>query len=214
MTGRYIDIAKPENGRYTKRRLKVIHNRIKYTVNQLMQRADNPSCKSHGNKLMVFCGIISLAAYREMRNEGVSHQYATILVGDVIWKLYILGVKPLWIIAGAFTRNPQKRLNYTLRILCIYPFNTDKNGYQYTLQTMSDHLAMDFSQCVVHQFMKTAGSEEEMDFFCNTWCLYDFALPPYLVNGGSYERMHTLSHGDNICDMKWYAAPKEPGQND
>jgi len=203
--GRYISIERTKQGRYSKRQLKVIYKKIKKEQKRLKIKSKMPQYKSHGNRLMVFCGVISLAAYRVLRNEGMTHQYATLLVADVIWKLYILGAKTLWLATSLITREPQKRLNYTLRILCKYPFNTDPKGYQFKLRIMPDHLSMDFTQCVVHQFMRFVGNDEEMDFFRNSWCQYDFALPAYLIEGGGYEREHTLSHGDNICDMKWYA---------
>lgn len=210
LKGRYIYIEQPKHGRLTKRRLKETYKKIKEEQKRLQTQAELSQYKSHGNRLMVFCGVISLAAYRGLRNEGLSHQYATQLVADVIWKLYILGAKTLWLATSLIAREPQKRLNYTLRILCKYPFNTDPKGYQFKLQIMPDHLSMNFTQCAVHQFIKTLGSDEEMDFFRNSWCLYDFALPAYLTAGGSYEREHTLSHGDNICDMRWYAKSTLP----
>lgn len=52
---------------------------------------------------MVYCGIISLAPYRTLRSEGVTHSYAITLIADVIWKLYILGAKFLWLITGLIT---------------------------------------------------------------------------------------------------------------
>lgn len=56
--------------------------------------------------------------------------------------------------------------------------------------------------------MLHAATTEEIDFFKNSWCLYDFALPRYLIEGGCYELKHTLSNGDPVCDMKWYACSK------
>lgn len=214
LLGRYISLEQPRQGRYSKRKLKAIHRKIEEERKQLHRKADLSQYKSHGNRLMVFCGVVSLAAYRVLRKEGVTHQYATLLVADVIWKLYILGTKTLWLATGLIAREPQKRLNYTLRILCKFPFNSDPKGYQFELRTKSDHTYTGFTQCVVHQFIKFAGTEEEMDFFRNSWCLYDFALPGYLNEGGHYEREHTLSHGDGICDMKWYARPAKPKNTD
>lgn len=205
LEGRYVSIEQPKLGRYSKRKLKELYKKVKDEINILHAKYDMSQYKSHGNRLMVFCGVMSLAAYRVLRSEGVTPQYATLLIADVIWKLYILSAKILWLVTGLMTRKPQKRLNYTLRILCKYPFNPDPNGYQFKLISMPDHLSMDFTQCAVHQFMKIVGNDEEMDFFHNSWCLFDFALPGYLIEGGGYEREHTLSHGDNTCDMKWYA---------
>jgi len=205
LKGRYISIEEPSKGRFSKRKLKEIYEKIKREKNKLQLKPEAVLCKSHGNRLMVYCGALSLAAYRGMRNEGLSHQYATLLVADVVWKLYILGAKAVWIVTRLISSIPQKRLNIALRILCKYPFNADPAGYQFTLHTMPDHLATDFTQCAVHQYMKITGSDEEMDFFRNSWCRYDFALPGYLIKGGHYKRKHTLSHGDSVCDMKWYA---------
>lgn len=210
IVGRYISIEEPKQGRYTKQQLKEIYKKIKTEQYELLIQSDLSQYKSSGNRLLVFCGVLSLAAYRGLINEGVTHQYATLLIADVMWKLYIFGVKFLWLIFGLIIRNPQKRLNFTLRILCKYPFNPDAKGYQFKLQTMPDHLSMNFTQCAVHQFIKMTGNDEEMDFFRNSWCLYDFALPSYLIESGHYEREHTLSHGDNICDMKWYAKSTKP----
>jgi len=211
LKGRYISAEQPEQGRFTKRQLTELYRKIKEEQARLQTQAGLSQYRSHGNRLMVYCGAMSIAAYRELRKDGLSHQYATRLVADVLWKLYILGAKSLWLITGLIARDPRKRLNYTLRMLCIYPFNRDPNGYQFKIQIKPDHLAMDFTQCVVHQFIVKTGNDEEMDFFRNSWCLYDFALPACLTAGGGYKREHTLSHGDNICDMKWYAESVNPG---
>lgn len=205
LKGRYIYNEQPHQGRFTKKQLKGIYNKIKEEQKRLRTQADLSQYRSYGNRLMVFCGVMSLSAYRELRNSGLSHLYATQLVSDVVWKLYITGAKAIWFVTGLITREPQKRLNYTLRILCKYPFNADPKGYQFKIQILPNHLSMDFTQCAVHQFMKNLGNNGEMDFFRNSWCLYDFALPAYLTAEGGYEREHTLSHGDNVCDMKWYA---------
>ena len=203
--GRYINENTPSLGRFSNRELYPIYK----TINQIRKKFLLDNALTHyiaqGNKLMVYCGVLSLAAYRSFRISGLSHQYATSLVSDIIWKLYILGAKILWLCAGLVTRNPQKRLNKVLMWLCKFPFNQDPKGYQYEVQVMPNHLAMNFTQCAVHQFMLKSATKEEMDFFNKSWCQFDFALPGYLTDGGFYERNHTLSAGDSICDMKWYA---------
>jgi len=212
--GRYVSVDKPKRGRYSKRQLRVLYRKVVDERQALMRNTDLTKYKSYGNRLMVFSGILSLGGYRALRSEGVTHRYATLLVADVTWKLYISGAQLFWLLAGLAAREPQKRLNVTLRMLCKFPFSPDQNGYQYEVRTMPDHLSMDFTQCVVHQFMKIAGSQEEMDFFRNSWCLYDFSLPGYLTEGGGYEREHTLSHGDNVCDMKWFAKPIQTDESE
>jgi len=208
LVGRYISIENPLAGRYSRRKLKEIIKDIEQLLNELLLKAELSQYKSHGNRFMVFCSIVSLASYRALKDRGMSHQYATLLVSDVIWKLYIFGAKVVWIVTGFVSRNSHKRLNYTLRILCKYPFNPDPKGYQFSIFTSQDCITTNFTQCVAHKYFSHTGNEEEMDFFRNSWCKYDFALPSYLIEGGRYEREHTLSSGDGICDMKWYAKSK------
>jgi len=208
--GRYISDSNPLLGRFSNRNLKAIYLTISNFKGELLSKNNLSKHKTQGNKLMVYCGILSLATYRGLRLTGLSHQYATLLVSDIVWKLYILGSKILWTFAGLLSRDPQKRLNILLKWLCKYPFNQDPNGYQYDVQVRPDHLEMNFSQCAVHQLMLNTATAEEMDFFSKSWCLYDFSLPAYLIEGGYYEREHTLSHGDQLCDMKWYEKSPVP----
>ena len=116
--------------------------------------SDMSQYKSHGNRLMVFCGVICLAAYRGLRDERMSQHYATLLVGDIIWKLNLFGEKLLWLSVGLMVRKRQKKLNATLHILCKYPFNLDPKGYQFKFHTEMDHLSMGFTQSAVHQLKK------------------------------------------------------------
>jgi len=41
-------------------------------------------------------------------------------------------------------------------------------------------------------------------FFNRTWCQFDWAAAQAMAAGEKYERPHTLSAGDTICDMRWY----------
>jgi hypothetical protein len=56
----------------------------------------------------------------------------------------------------------------------------------------------------IFEYFKTQG-EEALEFFRNSWCTLDFPLAEFMVKGGRYERPHTLSAGDNVCDMRWIA---------
>jgi len=208
--GRYISVEDPLKGRFSKRQVHEIYSDIVIFLNEILKDTDLSIYKSHGNRLLVYCGIVSLAAYRALRMKEISHSYATLLLSDTIWSLYSVSAKSLWIISALFSQNPQKRLNLVLRWLCKYPFNTDKKGYQYQIIFKKDYLEMNFTQCAVHQFMLSVASEEEMGFFKESWCLFDYALPGYLIKGGHYDRQHTLSSGDAVCDMKWYASPTKP----
>ena len=45
---------------------------------------------------------------------------------------------------------------------------------------------------------------EEMTLFRKTWCTFDYTSAEYAVEGGKYQRKHTLSDGDEVCDMRWF----------
>ncbi len=169
--GRYLSEDTPSLGRFSNRQISPVFKKINLMRKEILLNNELTQYSTQGNKLMVYCGIISLAAYRSLRAAGLSHQYATSLASDIIWKLYILGAKILWICAGLLTRNTQKRLNKVLMWLCKFPFNQDPKGYQYNVQVMPNHLAMNFTQCAVHQFMLKSATNEEMDFFNKSWCL-------------------------------------------
>jgi hypothetical protein len=55
------------------------------------------------------------------------------------------------------------------------------------------------------------GDRGELEAFYQSWCLYDWPAADILAGGragehGHYERPHTLSQGDSVCDMCWSAA--------
>jgi len=56
------------------------------------------------------------------------------------------------------------------------------------------------------------GNEEERRFFYNSWCMFDFAIAKVMAKDGSYERPHTLSAGDDVCDMRWFVKTDAPGK--
>jgi len=45
-----------------------------------------------------------------------------------------------------------------------------------------------------------------MTLFRKAYCTYDYAVAEYLVEGVTYQREHTLSEGDEVCDMRWTIA--------
>ncbi len=64
--------------------------------------------------------------------------------------------------------------------------------------------ALDFYRCPVNYYFQALG-KEELEFFRNSWCTMDWPFAEAMVKGGKYERRHTLSAGDNVCDMRWRA---------
>jgi hypothetical protein len=54
------------------------------------------------------------------------------------------------------------------------------------------------------------GDHGEVEAFRKSWCWYDWAVTRAMVDAGVqslYERPHTLSKGDDACDIRWSATP-------
>jgi len=98
-------------------------------------------------------------------------------------------------------------MNFILRAFLRYPFS--EPGYQRKVWEESDGLNTYWYRCPPQAYFKQYGSPEEMLFFNRTWCAFDWAIANEMVAGGWYERPHTLSAGDDICDMKWHGRPQK-----
>jgi len=94
-------------------------------------------------------------------------------------------------------------MNFVLRAFKRYPFS--EPGYQGEFHEEADHLRTDWIRCAPFEYVKAHGREGELAFFFRTWCMYDWALAQIITANGRYERDHTLSVGDEVCDMRWYA---------
>ena len=92
-----------------------------------------------------------------------------------------------------------------LRAFLHFPFS--RPGYEWNAWPEdSGALAIDFYSCPMRDYLKSQGEEE---FMRNSI----FALAQAMATGGRYERAHTLSAGDPVCDMRWFAgkpAPADP----
>lgn len=204
ITGRYRDPARPQDGRFTRGEIKGLVQRAMGITDELIPEANLNQYRSRGNRLNVLLGIYSLAIYRAMRERGFEKEWAIELFADTGWRLYALGVNiPLYFVRP-FTRNPQTRLNFILRVFLFFPFAEDPLGYKRKVWKEADHFCTDWSRCVVYDYFKAHANAEELELFRRSWCLYDFALPGLIHPDGFYERPHTLSSGDGVCDMRWY----------
>lgn len=204
MIGRYRYPDKPTLGRYVRSDIEpLLTNTYKY-VNELTPEANLSQYISWGNRLNILFGVYSLATYRALRDSDITHERAIEIFGDILWQLYALGVNiPLFFIRP-FTKNPQTRLNFVLRTFLIFPFAEDPIGYHRTFWKEKDRYCTDWHRCVVYDYFCNHGSEKEIELFRRTWCQYDYALPRLIHPDGFYERAHTISSGDNVCDMRWY----------
>lgn len=204
MLGRFRDPDHPRLGRFDYHDVKKVVNRSLVIFEELLPGADLKQYRSRGNRFNVALAVFTLAAYRALREHGLTHNWATMIFSDIGWSIYTIGVKIPLTAVRPFTRDPQKRLNFILRVFLFFPFAEDPVGYKRKYWKEIDHYRTDWFRCAPFDYFRKHANEEEIDLFRRSWCLYDFALPGLVNPGAHYERPHTLSSGDEVCDMYWY----------
>lgn len=207
LMGRYRNRQKPRDGRFTRRQVDELLAHIWRRLDELLPQADLAQYPNLGNRQNLYLAVATRAAYQAFREVGIEMDYATELISDVAWKVYISWVPPLRFLARLVRRDPQKQMNFILSALMRYPFS--EPGYQREVWAEADGLCTHWYRCPPHTYFKQHGDAEEMRFFNQTWCTFDWAFAQEMVPGGWYERPHTLSAGDEVCDMKWHAEPRE-----
>jgi len=202
--GRYRDPGQPRLGRFDHQEVTRFTNRSLELFEELLPGANLSQFRSRGNRLNVALAVFTLAAYRALREQGLTRDWATMVFADIGWSIYTIAVNIPLAFIRPFTSDPQKRLNFILRVFLFFPFAEDPLGYKRTYWKENDHYRTDWFRCAPFDYFRKHASEEEIDLFRRSWCLYDFALPGLVSPGAHYERPHTLSSGDEVCDMYWY----------
>jgi hypothetical protein len=148
-----------------------------------------------------------LAIYKALVKERIDPDYAMDLIGDMIWQARVNAkglipiIDPLRLkLAKIMSKDPMAFLEKRLKDGMKFPYS--EPGYKVELYKDKNVYCMDFYSCPVFDFYKQFG-KEEMTLFRKTWCTYDYAAAEHLVEGGKYQRKHTLSDGDELCDMRW-----------
>jgi len=198
--------GKAENGRFTIKEIKQIMFQAELNAKDLIPYFTDYD--NLGNYMMEYGGLLDLAIYRALVKENIARDYAMNLVGDMIWQARLNGnggipiIYPLrraW--AKLTTKDPVDFLGKYIREAMKFPYS--EPGYKVEFYKEKDVYCTDFYSCPVFNFYKQFG-EEEAALFKKTWCTIDYAVAENLVEGGKYQRKHTLSDGDKVCDMRWY----------
>ncbi|MFW9910463.1 MAG: L-2-amino-thiazoline-4-carboxylic acid hydrolase [Candidatus Thorarchaeota archaeon] len=196
----------PEVGRFTRREIKRILLQTESNIEELMPYFKD--FENYGNYMNEYGGLIDLAIYRALVKEGIETNYAMNLVSDMIWQARInaKGHVPIYDslrlkLAKLRTKDPVAFLGKRLEDGLKFPYS--EPGYRAELHKDNDVYCMDFYSCAVHDFYKQFG-QEEMTLFRRSWCTFDYSVAELLVEGGKYRREHTLSDGDDVCDMRWF----------
>jgi hypothetical protein len=221
LMGRVVEPGHAERGRILRRDVDEFLAQTWRNVDALLPDAELERLPTIGNRHNVFLAVITIAAYQALVAKGFEREYALQLLGDVGWKLYVAFLPVPRLIARVVTRDPQKRLNLILRMLLRFPFSAPgRPGYEVVAWAERGCFHTHWTHCPPYDFVRRHverhGDAGELEAFRASWCAYDWAVTYAMVeNGGDtrgrYERPHTLSSGDDVCDMCWYA--KDDGRH-
>ncbi|MDF1499770.1 MAG: hypothetical protein P1P76_04800 [Anaerolineales bacterium] len=152
----------------------------------------------------------------------MAKEYAIELLADVGWKLYVKFLAFPKLVAKIMARDPQKQMNAVLGLMLRFPFNAPgRPGYEVEAWEAEDgSLKTHWTFCpplaYVQHYLSNHEDRGELEAFIGSWCRFDWAFANAIMEGtgqaGWYQRPHTLSEGDVICDMRW--AAKSPTSGD
>lgn len=173
---------------------------------------------SFGNRLMVELAVYTAAADQLFRAEGIATESSRNAIADIGWHVYrqMLGLFSLPF--RMLSRNPAKRLRWTIRALLIFPFNAKSAG-GYAVRTWQDSNAIHthFSRCPPQLFARRLATATDdpavLETFRAAWCQYDWPGADLIAGDGKrdhYARPHSMSAGDPVCDMCWAANINQP----
>ena len=207
LVGRNRNREEATQGRFNRGQVEVLLTDIWRHLDKLLPEANLEQYKSLGSRQNLYLAVATRAAYHAFLEAGIDAVYATELLSDIAWKVYASWLFLPRFFARLVTRDPQKQMNFILRAFLRYPFS--EPGYQRKVWQEADGLNTHFYRCPPQAYFQQHGTPEEMLFFNRTWCTFDWAIANEMVEGGRYERPHTLSAGDAVCDMKWYGSPEK-----
>jgi hypothetical protein len=195
--GRMKVPGRPQEGRFLGSDVELLLKNAWRNIDEMLPEAHLDAIPTIGNKHNVFLSVVSIGLYHALQDVGIERAHATELLADAGWKLYIafLGIPKR--IARIVTRDPQRQMNVILRMLLRFPFSADRFVAHWTW-------------CPPFQFVKhyveANGDRGEIEAFYRSWCWYDWSFTYAMMDGtrermGYYERPHTLSQGDDVCDM-------------
>lgn len=192
----------PEYGRFTTKDIERIIQLANSNVIELIPYfKDLPNI---GNYVMAYSSMLDLAIFRALLREKVDPGYATNLIGDINWQ-FVVNTSGYYRLKRKLialkTKDPIERMGKFLSDMLKFPYG--KPGYRAELYKEGNVYYMNFYSCPVYEFYKQFGNEE-LILFRKVFCTYDYAAAERLIEGGRYQREHTLSEGDEVCDMRWF----------
>ncbi len=183
-------------------------------VKALQAAAELDTLPTLGNRLMVELAVYTAACDRALRGKGIAPVSARQAVADIGWDIYRQGLSLISLPVRLVTRDPGRRLRWTIRMLLQFPFNAPGlPGYAVKSWTEGEDIFTHFTHCppqsYVRQLSERTGDPDVLEAFRESWCLYDWPGADVIASDrrrGHYRRSRTLSHGDPVCDMCWLGA--------
>ena len=201
--------GEPVHGRFTTRDIERIIQHANLNIEELMPYFED--LPNICNYVMAYSSLVDLAIYRALVREKVDPVYTTNLIGDINWQFvvntggyYRLKRKLL----ALKTKDPMERMGMFLSDMLKFPYG--KPGYRAELYKEGNVYRMNIYSCPIYNFYKQFGNEE-LTLFRKVFCTYDYAAAERLIEGGRHQREHTLSDGDEVCDMRWFIV--DPSSN-
>ena len=206
VVGRYRDRNQPQEGRFTHDEIRRILTAGRRIFDNMLPQERLKQFQTLGNRLNVVLAVLSFAHHRAFVEAGVNREYSIELLSDTVWKAGESLFKPMLTAIRLVIRDPRKQMGVFLKMALHFPFSQPASGFGYRREFWAEptRFCMDLYQCAQYDYVKEYGEPEDLEVFRKVWCMYDFAAAQAMTQGGRYERLHTLSAGDSVCDMRWY----------
>ena len=186
---------------------------VEAELSLLRPLAELEKLPTFGNQMMVEMALYTAAADRVLRAAGVPDALAHQIIADLGWDVYS---RMILLVSAPFrllTRNPGRRLRWSVRTLLWFPFSASQApGYAVTTTRDGEDFLTHFTHCppqtCARQIAKKTNDPEVLETFRQSWCTYDWPGADLIAGDaarGHYRRTKTLSHGDAVCDMCWKA---------
>jgi ubiquinone biosynthesis protein len=146
---------------------------------------------------------LTLALYETLRRHGITAEESYRLIHNIGWRFYTQIGEPPLLLAGAFTRDPNKRLRLATDLFRLFPFGSPGYGWR-DVPSAEDVVAFDCTRCPVAEFFAKHHASE---LCVQTWCNLDFPLAEQW--GGRLERTGTIAMGAQRCDFRWHVKTRK-----
>ncbi len=184
---------------------------IESVVGEMRKTATHLPDLGTGNRIMAELALYTVAGFRQLRHHGLAEECAREVTADLGWHVYrrMLGLYSFPV--RLLTRDPARRLDWTVRLLMRFPFNPgEPHGYAVKTWRENGNVHTHFTRCPPQSVARAVAESENdpaiLGAFYQSWCLYDWPGADVIAGDGKrghYARPSTLSLGDPVCDMCW-----------